>query len=272
MTTMHSAIIYACLTLGLLSACAKDTDSSESNPTESDGSTPLAPNTIEDAAVSGEPDSGEADSGEAGNGRAGSGGSAGASTHVAGRRAEQSGGAGAPAEQPEPAISDAGMSLNEPDNDAGPGEPKGLCASCGGCEETIKVVSTMHTEGTVNYADPPPTSGPHNPCWGRWGVHDEPLAPERWVHNLEHGGVVFLYNCPDGCEEEVAALKAINSTRYRTIVTAYAALPTRFAVVSWGHRLLSDCLDEATYLEFYNQNFAHAPESNANPPNPGCPP
>jgi hypothetical protein len=130
----------------------------------------------------------------------------------------------------------------------------------------------MHTNNPVSYADPPPTSGPHNPCWASWGVHDEPLRAERWVHNMEHGGVVFLYNCPDGCDQEIATIKNIASKRSRTVVAAYADLPARFGVVSWGHRLVSDCLDEQAFTAFYAKNFDHAPESNANPPSTSCPP
>jgi hypothetical protein len=164
---------------------------------------------------------------------------------------------------------DAGSDL---DTDSGPSTPQRLCTSCGACEETQKVVSTMHTTNPVKYTDPPPMSGPHNPCWARWGIYDEPAQAERWVHNLEHGAVVFLYNCPDGCAAEVATFKDIVSKHSRTILTAYADLPTRFGVVSWGHRIISDCMDKQTFLDFLDKNFDHAPESNANPPNPNCPP
>jgi hypothetical protein len=64
----------------------------------------------------------------------------------------------------------------------------------------------------------------------------------------------------------------IASSRSRTILTAYENLPTRFGVVAWGHRLVSDCLDEQTFIAFYENNIDHGPESNAHPPNPGCPP
>jgi hypothetical protein len=89
---------------------------------------------------------------------------------------------------------------------------------------------------------------------------------------MEHGGVVFLYNCPEGCDAEVAAIKSISSKRSRTIVAAYPELPARFGVVAWGHRLVSDCFDEQAFVSFYVKNFDHAPESNANAPNPTCPP
>ena len=267
-----SLILGAGLALGLLSGCANEakreagTTESDAGPRSgsdasdgADGGTAPEPNRIEDAAQSGRADSGQATQSTGGSEAAGGSG---------GRASDPSAGAGGH----EPAITAAGTSASEPDSDAGPGEPGPLCASCGGCEEVIEVTSTMHTNNPVTYPDPPPTSGPHNPCWGRWGVHDVPLAAERWVHNLEHGGVIFLYNCPDGCDQEVAAIKQINRHRHRTIITAYDDLPTRFGVVSWGHRLLSDCLDLDAFNAFYEQNFDHAPESNGNPPNPNCPP
>jgi hypothetical protein len=149
---------------------------------------------------------------------------------------------------------------------------KPVCSSCGDCEETQKIGSNMHTTMPVKYDDPPPTSGPHNPCWASWGVHDTQTPPERWVHNLEHGGVVCLYNCPSGCPDDVAKLTALVKAHKRTLLTAYDALPARFAVVSAGHRLVTNCLDEQAFAQFYAANFNHATESNDNNPNPGCPP
>jgi hypothetical protein len=264
---MTKPVYAVILALGLLSGCSKDSNTSADGTMRSDAGprsggdagTSLEPNRVEDAATSEREDSGSAAERDAGTEPAG--GSGGEQQAAAG-----SGG--------RPAIpgADAGAGPSEPDTDSGPGELEPLCSACGGCEEIIEVVSTMHTNNPVTYPDPPPTSGPHNPCWGRWGVHDEPLAAERWVHNLEHGGVVFLYNCPEGCDQEVAALKQLNRNRHRTIITAYAVLPTRFAVVSWGHRLLSDCFDLATFDAFFERNFDHGPESNANPPNTTCPP
>lgn len=172
-----------------------------------------------------------------------------------------------------PRSSDAGRAPRAPvDSDAGPDTPQGLCTACGDCEETQAVTSAMHTNTPVTYPDTPPTSGPHNPCWARWGIHDEPLQAERWVHNLEHGGVVFLHHCPDGCETELTTLRTLASERERTVLAEYTSLPKRFAIVSWGHRLVSDCLDERAFAEFYAKNFDHGPESSAMHPNPSCPP
>ncbi|MBA2321104.1 MAG: DUF3105 domain-containing protein [Deltaproteobacteria bacterium] len=82
----------------------------------------------------------------------------------------------------------------------------GLCEDCAeACVEEFQVpTAAAHVTGDVIYEDPPPSSGDHDGCWSRWGVHVDPVPDERWVHNLEHGGVVFLYDCPEGCAEEVA--------------------------------------------------------------------
>jgi hypothetical protein len=150
-----------------------------------------------------------------------------------------------------------------------------LCAECngGGCEE-VQVISAepSHSPDPILYSDPPPTHGPHNPCWSRWEVHATEVPDERWVHNLEHGGIVYLYNCPQGCADEVATLAGIVSTHNRTLLTPYSLLPKRFGVVAWGHRLLSDCLDPVALTKFYTEHFDHGRESEDAQPDPSCPP
>jgi hypothetical protein len=153
------------------------------------------------------------------------------------------------------------------DSDAGPGP---LCASCGGCEEHQDNPSRLHVSGPVDYPDPPPTGGMHDQCWGTWGVHDSTLAPEHWVHNLEHGGMVLLYHCDDGCSAEVERMKAFVTAHPRTLLTSYAELPKRFAVVAWGYRVVSDCLDDAVLARFYAEHFDRGPESIADGPPTIC--
>ncbi len=131
--------------------------------------------------------------------------------------------------------------------------------------------SANHVNGAIAYPDPPPAGGDHNPCWGAWGVHDQPLGAEHWVHNLEHGGVVFLYHCEGGCDAEVQQLDTFVSAHRLTVLTEYAALPARFGVVAWGYRLLTDALDLRAFTAFYEAHVDHAPESIDSPPPAGCP-
>jgi hypothetical protein len=146
-----------------------------------------------------------------------------------------------------------------------------ICTADDECEESVTVGPPNHVTGSIAYADRPPAGGEHNPCWGAWGVHDTPLAPERWVHNLEHGGVVFLYRCPDGCPDDVAKLAALVKGRPRTLVTAYPDMKARFAAVAWGVRLLTEKVDLTAYEAFYDAHFDHAFESIDSGPPSGCP-
>lgn len=201
--------------------------------------------------------SGEAGSGDAGSGDAGSGsGDAGSGSGEAGSGSGEAGSS-------EAGSGEAGSSAM-----ASP-----VCASCGGCEQIIPInPDDSHSDDPINYPDRPPTSGPHKQCWSPWGVPGTPAPAELWVHNLEHGGIVYLYNCPDGCDADIATLTALVATQPRTLLTAYGFLPGRFAAVAWGHRLVVNCVDTEAFSEFYTANFDRAPESTDADPDPAiCP-
>lgn len=164
----------------------------------------------------------------------------------------------------------------EPDPPVKLDPPIGLCDGCDETcvEEALLGETRKHVEGGVDYEDVPPTSGDHDPCWAPWGVYATEIPDERWVHNLEHGGVVLLYDCPDGCPDEVAQMEAIIAERaVHGILTPYAALPTRFAAVAWGYRLTTDCFDVDVLDTFWDAHVDRAPESiTSDPSNPECPP
>ncbi len=147
----------------------------------------------------------------------------------------------------------------------------GLCTSCDACEQQLSVTGSAHVPGDVQYPDPPPASGDHNVCWAKWGVHEQPVADENWVHNLEHGGVVYLYNCAEECEQQVKQLAEFVTGRDRALLTRYEALPTKFAVVSWGYRLLTDCFDAEVLEDFYTLHVGNGPESLSAGPPDDCP-
>lgn len=146
------------------------------------------------------------------------------------------------------------------------------CELCGaGCVDHEQPGSASHVEGEVAYDTIPPMGGDHNACWAEWGVHTEEVADENWVHNLEHGGVVFLTNCPDGCEAEEGELSAYVSALGPTaLLTPYPAMDVRFAAVSWGWRLLQDCLDMGAMETFYLNHVDQGPESSTSGPSDGC--
>src|SRR5262249_59233582 len=68
------------------------------------------------------------------------------------------------------------------------------------------------------YNSTPPTSGPHLPYIASWGIYTEPIPDQLQVHNLEDGGVLVQYNCPDGCPDLVAKLQGIVSGYHHQLI------------------------------------------------------
>lgn len=86
------------------------------------------------------------------------------------------------------------------------------------------------------YNSNPPTSGPHYPDPARWGIYDNPLPDETLVHNLEHGGIVIEYNCPQGCPELVSQLKSLAGEYKSKVVLAprpNPEVPYRITLTAW---------------------------------------
>ncbi len=96
----------------------------------------------------------------------------------------------------------------------------------------------------------PPNSGPHCASVAPCRVYASPVARCMYLHNLEHGHAVLLYNCPEGCPDEVAKLEAAaagaktgaNGVR-RAIVAQDPQLPQRVAALLWRRTYLADSAD-----------------------------
>lgn len=145
------------------------------------------------------------------------------------------------------------------------------CDACGGdcvLEELAYAVS-YHTTVPIDYADTPPAGGPHHPCWTWFGVHDDPIEDERWVHDLEHGGVALLHAC-SGCDADVASLEAVATSSPFGLALPYAEMATPYAAVSWGWRLTLGCWDEQVARSFLAEHENHAPESVLADPSADC--
>ncbi|MCA9628062.1 MAG: DUF3105 domain-containing protein [Myxococcales bacterium] len=126
----------------------------------------------------------------------------------------------------------------------------------------------------VSYQTSPPTSGNHYGSWPQFKTYSNPLPYGFMVHGMEHGAVVFSYNCPEGCAAEVArAQKLIDEQlpgdvfcaeqgvdRRRVILTPDTGLKSRWAAAAWTWSLNADCFDEQTFLDFYEAHYDQAPE------------
>lgn len=101
----------------------------------------------------------------------------------------------------------------------------------------------INSEGKATcYASNPPTSGPHSGTSARPGIYDDsnPVPKENFVHNLEHTGVVLLYNCTN-CDETVQKLRDIfqgylkDSRSQALVMTPYKEMePETIALASWS--------------------------------------
>ena len=137
-----------------------------------------------------------------------------------------------------------------------------VCAACdGSCSVSVPITSANHIEGDIDYGAEVPAGGNHNFCWTTWGVHTEPVLPENWVHNLEHGGIVLLYRCADACPEVAAELATFAEVRALVVVSPQPDMTAEFAAVAWGYRLTMSCLDMDAIREFYMVHVDNAPES-----------
>lgn len=124
----------------------------------------------------------------------------------------------------------------------------------------------------VAYERIPPSSGPHYGQTAPYGVTEEPLAEGYWLHNLEHGGIVVLYNCPQGCPDLVEQLREAYRTFpasrtfgvVKLVVAPYSKLPTRLAYLAWGKdsgwQYLTDTYKREELLRFYLQHLDKGPE------------
>jgi hypothetical protein len=106
-------------------------------------------------------------------------------------------------------------------------------------------------EAIPPYNSVPPTSGPHLPYIAPWGIHTEPIPNQLQVHNLEDGGVLVQYNCPDGCPDLVAKLKSIVSGYEQQVLLApYPGMKTRIALTAWTRLDAFDDFDERRIRRF----------------------
>ena len=112
------------------------------------------------------------------------------------------------------------------------------------------------------YNSSPPTSGWHYENWASWGIKNEPLPPELFIHNMEHGGVILHYNCPDGCPDEIDQMSEIVSLTDETILMPNPDMENRFALTAWNWLMTMEVYDDSLARDFVKShlNSANAPE------------
>jgi hypothetical protein len=128
---------------------------------------------------------------------------------------------------------------------------------------------------TIQWDSNPPSSGPHYPIWAAYQAYTSPVPRGYYVHDLEHGAIVLLYNCDDAaCPDVAAALQSVSDAipddplcaaagqgvRVRTVITPDPLIDAPVAAAAWGWVYRAQCVDLPTLTAFALQHYAQGPE------------
>lgn len=126
------------------------------------------------------------------------------------------------------------------------------------------------------YNSNPPTSGPHYVNEFNAGFYDEsdidslPEYPEGFlVHNLEHGYVIFWYNCnvldPQSCTNLKNQIKSVMDkfNSVKLIAFPWESLKVPVVMTSWGKLQEFKEFDDGQAATFVERNRNRSPEPNA---------
>lgn len=170
-----------------------------------------------------------------------------------------------------------------------------VSASGGACNAVVTHETPLQPashvpQGTpLTFSSNPPSSGAHYPQPVDWAL-EYPIVIDRgnYLHNEEHGGIVMLYDCPNGgCQDVADGLAAIGqalpqdpqcdglnngltAVNARWLVTSDPLLPdgVQVAAAAWGWTYKADCLDPITLGEFIREHYAQggSDRTNCKPP------
>jgi hypothetical protein len=102
-----------------------------------------------------------------------------------------------------------------------------------GPEVTLPNEGNAHvTDPVIAYKNIPPASGPHYEQPAAYQFNTSEVPEGNWVHSLEHGAIVLLYQCSTG----------------------------RTTAIAWTHQLPMQGVDVAQITAFYNRYVDKGPE------------
>ncbi len=128
---------------------------------------------------------------------------------------------------------------------------------------------------TIQWDSNPPSSGDHYPIWAAYQEYTTPVPRGYYVHDLEHGAIVFLYNCGDaGCPDVVKTLQAASDAipddplctsagqgvRVRTVITPDPLIEVPVAAAAWGWVYKAHCADLPTLRDFALAHYGQGRE------------
>ncbi|XP_043115392.1 tumor protein p53-inducible protein 13 isoform X2 [Puntigrus tetrazona] len=105
-------------------------------------------------------------------------------------------------------------------------------------KHNIKAADYICMDKPLTYNERIPTHGPYRPVEAESGEYLY-CPPQRWLHNLKNGALVFLYHPCVSAEARRSLAGLAHSCLSRYILTPHPWLSQHrpLAVVSWGHSL-----------------------------------
>jgi hypothetical protein len=144
------------------------------------------------------------------------------------------------------------------------------------------------------YSYCPPASGPHynnpgvdGPIPAKYYGPDAGVRPQNWIHNLEHGAVVVLYNCNMGActDSSLAALQqipvnfpdspvcGIKAGVLAPVVARFDTMPEPYVALVWNRLMYMTTLDRDQIIKFYEtEGETTNPEPQCARPSPSAAP
>ena len=144
--------------------------------------------------------------------------------------------------------------------------------------DTVVIASSAHVPDTAQpgpYNSNPPAGGTHydtdysEKFYKESDLANLPKYPEGYlVHSLEHGYVIFWYNCQVAGTDCVALKKTIQDVMDKTggdklIAFPWSTMDVPLAMTSWGRILNFTTPDPVVMEKFVKTNRYQAPEPNA---------
>lgn len=115
----------------------------------------------------------------------------------------------------------------------------------------------------VHFSNPPVSGNHYATPEATVGEHTTATIRGRIIHSMEHGAIILSYNCPDGCDSDLAVLRSViaaypnngNTTDPWIIMTPDPLLTeTKFAALSWTWKYLFDSADLGKLSCFVDQH------------------
>ena len=141
-------------------------------------------------------------------------------------------------------------------------------------EESFSSQGNAHIDdgaaSPIVYNSTPPSSGPHYGGLANWAIYDTPIRYEQLIHNLEDGGVIVYYQCPEGCADDVAKMAEVvqpylNAGRHLVMLPndptfmgdngapAHKDMGAKIALVAWGKVLKMESVDPDLMRRFIDK-------------------